>query len=248
MRDFLLLFLTGVILASCGSYKQNILFRVSPGEVQQLQEEAETSYTIQPNDLLTLAVYTNRGEKIIDPNRQSFQGQGAAPATGSFDEVYQVNVKGFAKFPLIGETKLGGFTIGQAEKILEKEYEKFYEQAYVVLKFSNKRVIVLGAPGGQVIPLSNENMRLTEVLALAKGMTSDGRASNIRVIRHDKVLIADLSTFDGYQKGNFLVQPGDIIYVEPVRRPFIEALRDYSPVITVVTSLATLIFIISQAN
>jgi polysaccharide export outer membrane protein len=44
------------------------------------------------------------------------------------------------------------------------------------------------------------------------------------------------------------MKPGDIVYVEPVRRPFIEALRDYSPVITIVTSLATLIFIVSQTN
>jgi polysaccharide export outer membrane protein len=107
---------------------------------------------------------------------------------------------------------------------------------------------VLGAPGGQVIPLANENMRLTEVLALAKGVPTDGRANNIRVIRGDQVLVADLSTFKGYQSGNVLIKPGDIIYVEPVHRPFIEALRDYSPVITIVTSLATLIFIISQVN
>lgn len=206
------------------------------------------NYTIQPNDLLTLAVYTNGGERIIDPNRQSFQGENPNTASGLPDAGYQVDVKGMAKLPLIGETKLQGLTIREAEEMLEKEYEKFYQQAFVVLRFDNKRVIVLGAPGGQVIPLENENIRLTEVLALAKGVTTDGRASNIRVIRDDQVLIADLSTFEGYKKGNFLVQPGDIIYVEPVRRPFIEALRDYSPVITVVTSLATLIFIISQAN
>lgn len=206
------------------------------------------NYTIQPNDLLSLAVYTNGGERIIDPNRQSFQGDNPGAGNGLTDASYQVEVKGSAKLPLIGETSLQGLTIRQAEEMLEKEYEKFYQQAFVVLRFDNKRVVVLGAPGGQVIPLQNENIRLTEVLALAKGVTADGRASNIRLIRGDKVMIADLSTFDGYKKGNFLVQPGDIIYVEPVRRPFIEALRDYSPVITVVTSLATLIFIISQAN
>ncbi|HEX8038044.1 MAG TPA: polysaccharide biosynthesis/export family protein [Chryseosolibacter sp.] len=220
---------------------------MAPQKIEQQREQAEMDYTIQPNDLLTLAVYTNGGERIIDPNRQSFQG-GSPNGGGMPDAGYQVDVNGSAKLPLIGETKLQGLTIRQAEEMLEKEYEKFYQQAFVVLKFDNKRVIVLGAPGGQVIPLQNENIRLTEVLALAKGVTADGRASNIRVIRDDKVFIADLSTFEGYKKGNFLVQPGDIIYVEPVRRPFIEALRDYSPVITVVTSLATLIFIISLAN
>ena len=144
--------------------------------------------------------------------------------------------------------KISGLTIKQAEQILQKAYGNFYEEPFVVVRFHNKRVIVLGAPGGQVIPLTNENMRLSEVLALAKGVPTEARVNNIRVIRNEAVFIADLSTFAGYQKNNLVMQPGDIVYVEPVRRPFKEALRDYSPVISIVTSLATLIFIISQVN
>lgn len=61
-------------------------------------------------------------------------------------------------------------------------------------------------------------------------------------------MIADFSTFDGYTRSNFLVRPGDIVYVEPVRRPFIEALRDYAPMISIVSSLATLVFVVSESN
>jgi polysaccharide export outer membrane protein len=238
-----------VILASCASYRQNVLFQTEAQEIHQHLEEAEASYRIRPDDKLSLEVYTNKGEKLIDPNRQSFQsGTSAGVAASSSDEVYAVDVKGNVKFPLIGEIALAGLTLKEAEALLEKEYEKFYEQAYVLLKFLNKRVIVLGAPGGQVIPMTNEHMRLTEILALAKGIPMDGRANNIRVIRDDQMLVADFSTFQGYQQGNVFIRPGDIIYIEPVHRPFIEALRDYSPIITIVTSLATLIFIISQVK
>lgn len=209
--------------------------------------ETEANYTIQPNDLLSLEVYTNKGEKIVDPNRESFKdGTVAAPDVMPFQ--YLVGVNGVVKFPLIDEVKLGGLTISQSEQVLQEAYKKFYEDPYVILKFNNKRVIVLGAPGGQVVPLANENMRLTEVLALAKGIPTDARASNIRVIRNGQVFIANLSTFEGYRQSDFLMHPGDIVYVEPVRRPFTEALRDYSPAITIVTSLATLIFIIYQVQ
>jgi polysaccharide export outer membrane protein len=241
--------LTWVILSSCGSYRHNILFQVSNPAIHQQWTEAETNYLIRSNDLLTLQLYTNGGERIVDPNRESFSGDGnqESPA-GSAAPQYLVGVNGLVKFPLIGELKMEGLTIREAEQLLAKAYEKFYQEAYAVLKVNNKRVILLGAPGGQVIPLDQENMRLTEVLALAKGISSEARANNIRVIRQDKVFVADLSTFEGYQKNNVLMESGDIVYVEPVRRPFIEALRDYSPVITIVTSLATLIFIISQVN
>ena len=183
----------------------------------------------------------------MDPNRESFK-EGAAAIGNAQVLQYLVDINGVVKFPLIEPVRIEDLTIKQAEDVLAEAYERYYEAPYVVLRFTNKRVTVLGAPGGQVIPLNNENVRLAEVLALAAGITPDARANNIRVIRGDRVLVADFSTFEGYQRGNFVMQPGDIVYVEPVRRPFIEALRDYSPMITIVSSLATLIFIISQVN
>ena len=236
-----------MLLTACGSYRQNILFQVDQANLTQQTTVAETNYTVQKNDLLTLEVFTNQGEKIIDPNRESFK-DGNVPATGESPVRYVVDANGTVDFPLIEPVKIEGYTLQQAEEMLEAAYETFYEGAYVVLKFQNKRVIVLGAPGGQVIPLEFENMRLTEVLALAKGISQDGRGHNIRVIRDDKVMLADLSTFEGYKKSNFVMKPGDIVYVEPIRKPFVEGLRDYAPFITIVTSLATLFFIITQSS
>jgi polysaccharide export outer membrane protein len=223
------------------------MFEVTPEQVAKQTSAAEINYRIQKNDLLTLQVYTNQGERIVDPNLDSF-----SPSSSGGENVnvpyYLVDVNGLVKFPLIEALNIEGLTIRQAEEILQKTYEKFYQQPFVVLEFLNKRVIVLGAPGGQVVPLVNENMRLTEVLALAKGITPEARANNIRVIRADKIFIADLSNFQNYEVNNMVMHPGDVIYIEPVRRPFIEALRDYSPVISIVTSLATLVFIITQTN
>ena len=247
LQNVLFLLLTAGFLASCGTYRQNILFEVSPEEIAEHTVTEKSNYKIQIDDLLILDVYNHQGEKIVDPNRESFK-EAAAPAVNAAGFYYLVDVNGTAELPLIGQVKVEGLTLQQAEEVLAQAYEKYYEDAYVVLRFANKRVVVMGAPGGKVIPLSHENMKLTEVLALAGGITTDARANNIRVLRGDQIFVADLSTFKGYQKGNMVMKPGDVVYVEPVRRPFIEALRDYSPVISIVTSLATLIFIISQVN
>jgi polysaccharide export outer membrane protein len=42
-----------------------------------------------------------------------------------------------------------------------------------------------------------------------------------------------------------LVQPGDIIYIEPIRRPASEALRDYFPIVSILSSLITLIVVLN---
>lgn len=238
----LCMLLAGLSLASCASYRQNIMFQVPDGQAVKAQvEAAEKNYTIHKNDVLQLGIYTNKGERLIDPAAALSRDQTAMTDT---PRTYLVNVEGKVRFPLIDEVQLEGLTIREAETLLQEAYAKFYQEPYVVITYINKRVTVLGAPGGQVIPLTNENVRLTEILALTKGVSNDAKASNIRVLRGDQLFVADLSTFEGYTKNNMIVAPGDIIYVEPIRRPFSEGLRDYGPLISIITSLTTLIVVI----
>ncbi len=221
------------------------MFRVPEGqEMQQRVEAAEKNYVIQKNDYLQVDVYTSKGERLIDPDLELLKettGQNLAmrPVPN-----YLVDTHGTTKLPMIGDIKLEGLSIREAEEMLQKAYSIYYKDAFVLLKYTNKRVVVLGATGGQVIPLMNENTRLVEILALAKGLTNDSKAQNIRVLRGEQVFVVDFSTIDGYRKNNLVVEPGDIVYVEPVRRPVIEGLRDYGPVLSIITSLTTLVIVI----
>ncbi|HEY5746847.1 MAG TPA: polysaccharide biosynthesis/export family protein [Chryseolinea sp.] len=221
------------------------MFKVPEGTVlKQQTEAAEKNYVIQINDQLQLEVYTNNGERLIDPDRKLSPDSPDQNVTEETEPTYLVDVNGVSKFPMVGSTKVVGLTMRQAEEILQQAYAVYYQQPFVKLKYTNKRVVVLGAPGGQVIPLANENMHLVEVLALAKGVANDAKAQNIRVLRGKEVFVADLSTFDGYLKNNIAMEPGDVVYVEPVRRPFTEGFRDYGAVISVITSLTTLLVVL----
>jgi polysaccharide export outer membrane protein len=223
------------------------MFKTGDTALRQQLTSAEMNYIIKKNDLLSLEVYTNLGEKIIDPNLESFNETTTRAQTPSVP-TYLVDVLGISKLPLVNEIKLEGLTIKQAEQLLQKEYSRFYQEPFVILKFVNKRVVVLGTSGGQVIPLTNENTRLTEVLALSKAITNDAKAHNIRILRDGETFIADLSNLEGYLKNDIIVMPGDIVYVEPVRRPFSEGLREYGPVISIITSIGTLVIVILQFN
>lgn len=239
----LLLFI--FLLSSCASYKQNIMFKVGEGTVlRQKVEEAEKNYVIQRNDLLKLKVYTSKGELIIDPDLKLLKEIPAQTGNLRADPDYLVDINGVVKFPMVGELRLEGLTIRQAEAILQQEFSQYYSDPFVILTYTNKRVIVLGDPGGQLIPLVNENVSLVEILAAAKGLSNNAKAHNIRVLRDDQVFVADLSTIEGYRTSNMIMQPGDIVYVEPIRRPASEALRDYGAIASILTSLTTLIVVL----
>ncbi|HET9053013.1 MAG TPA: polysaccharide biosynthesis/export family protein [Cyclobacteriaceae bacterium] len=212
--------------------------------IKQQAEEAQRNYAIQPNDYLKLAVYTNKGERIIDPDLELYKD--IPPQTGNMkpDPSYLVDVNGVVKLPKVGELKLQGLTIRQAEEMLQQEFAKFYTQPFVTLQYTNKRVILLGSPGGAVLPLVNENVTLAEILALGKGIDNFGKAHNIRVLRGEAFFVVDFSTLEGYRKGNMIMQHGDIVYVEPVRRPVSEAVRDYGPLLSLAVSISTLIIVL----
>ena len=146
---------------------------------------------------------------------------------------------------MIGSVKLINLTIREAEILLEKEFSKYYKDPYVVVNFSNKRVIVLGHPGGGVINLENEDMTLLEVLALTGGLPEDSKAHNIRLIRGDlqdpEVQIIDLSTIEGMMKADLKVYSGDIIYIEPVVRGFSRSSRDILPLVSILASTVAII-------
>ncbi len=238
-----------LLTSSCASYRYNIMFKstdsVQPELVSKEVLSVEKNYVIQKNDLLALEVYSNKGERLIDPVPELSRTTTNIQDDKENDPSYLVDLKGIVRFPMVGAVQLDGLTLRQAEEILQKEYTQFFKEPYVLLRYLNKRVVMLGATGGQVIPLTNENTKLVEVLALAKGLPNDSKAHTIRLIRGERVFQIDLSTIEGFRQGNIIVEPNDVVYVEPIRRPYSEALRDYAGAVSILVSLATLLAVIN---
>lgn len=207
---------------------------------------AEKSYPLHINDRLEISVYTDKGERLIDPNKELSKDIRNQSSTETLS--YLIRTDSLISLPMVGEQNLVGMSLGDAEKKLQQAYSAFYKTPYVQLRVKNRRVTVLGATGGQVIPLENEDMNVLEVLALAGGLPKDSKAQNIRLIRGPlnapQVQVIDLSTIDGMQKAQLEVEPGDIIYVEPVRRVLSESVRDIAPLIGIVSNVVTLIVVI----
>ncbi len=241
------------LLSSCRSYHADVLFKTDSStfrsSLNYQKEIAENNYKIQVNDKLTLKVYTNEGEKIIDPDNV-LESQNVSAQTGTEEKEYLVESDGNVKLPMVGSVHLAGYTLEEAEEVLQQLFSKFYKQPYVILSYTNKRVIVLGATGGKVIPLNNENMNLLEVLALAGGIPPDAKAYNIRLIRGDlknpQVQVIDLTTMEGLKKADLKVYSGDIVYVEPVHKIIKESFSDYAPFFSLIISLATLYVLIKR--
>lgn len=239
-------------LSSC-SINKDLLFKTPTNyEYDVLPEQLDLEYKIQPYDLLNFRLYSNDGFLLIDLTSGSGGGGGAQSQMRNIQNIirYRVEVSGEVKLPTLGFTKLSGLTIREAELYLEELYSEYYIRPYVMLEVTNNRVIVMPGAGGaaQVITLVNNNMTITEVLALAGGVADRGNASKIKLIRQTeegrKVYHIDLSKVDGIPDGDIIVQANDIVYVEPIPQLAAEALRDVTPVVALITSMLVLINIV----
>ena len=136
----------------------------------------------------------------------------------------RVSTTGSITFPLVGAVPVGGQSIQDAEKIIARMLRDggFVLQPQVnaiVVQYRSSQVSVLGLvnrPGKH--PLELANNRITDVLAIAGGVTPAGADTVVLVgTREGKPYQAeiDLPTMmlGGNMSNNIAVQNGDIIYV-----------------------------------
>jgi polysaccharide export outer membrane protein len=211
--------------------------------------EVEKEYKVQKNDYLSIEVYTNKGERLIDPNfdiqRSEFEKRGEY-----ISPKYLVRQDGTVNLPMIEEAYVEGLTIPQIDSLLAVAYSQFYEEVFVISKILSRRVFVLGPNDGKVITLENENMNLIEVLALYGGITELGKSRNIRLIRGDlsnpQIQIIDLSTIEGMKNASLDLKSLDIIYIESRKKSFSETVREITPLVAIFGNIVTLVVLIAR--
>ena len=240
MKKLLLLFIAVLSLSSCRILRPSLMLKTPKDYVFDQLNDTMTreDYRISRTDAVSLRILSNEGFKLVD-----FSSNGSAPNVSSNSAIETlVEQDGTIKVPLIGRVKVEGLTAREAEQTLETKFSEFYVGPYVILRVTNKRVSVFPGAGGagKVIPITNLNTTVLEALAYAGGITEDGKAYRIKLVRAAKpkphVYLIDLSTIEGLESGNTVVQANDVIYVEPRPRFFSRAIGELAPYVSIISS------------
>lgn len=251
---FIVIVLIGLSLGSCRLLNPSIMFRTdNKYEFDIPPDTISPQYRISPNDFLTLQIFANDGFKIIDMMSGNAQQGGGMQQmmmqgqNGGFR--YLVLPDSTVKLPILGYTKIAGKTIREAELFLQDQFSTFYNDPFVILRIQNRRVLVFNGTDGQgtVIPLANENITLIEALALSGGLSQTGKAHKIKIIRglserkEPEVYLVDLSKIQGLAQADMVMQANDVIYVEPRLNLASDALREITPIVSLITSTILII-------
>lgn len=225
-----------IFLGSCKVFVPYQMLRQGKYPISQFPDSVQQQeYRIAPNDMLSMSVFSNNGENLIDPT-------GGKQIQNS-ELSYLVEFDGQVKLPVLDRIPISGLTLREAEKMLEERYSAYYNQPFVQLQVTNNRVIIFtGGQGSEakVLPLENTNTTLFEALAMAGGI-QDGKAHRIKLIRGDlknpQVYVIDLSTIEGMTKSNLVLQANDIIYVQPRDKIPQKILDNITPYLTLTSTI-----------
>ncbi len=200
-------------------------------------------YILSPNDIIEFKIYSNDGFKLIDLTNISAGSGLSTPLQ------FLIESDGNAKLPVLGRRKLSGLTIREAELLLEESFSAFFVKPFVMLNVTNKKVIVFVGNSARILPLSGNNTTVLEAIALTGGIPENGIAAQVKLIRKNKlkneVYLLNLSTINGVNSGNMVLQANDLIYIEPKIKVARTILAEITPVISLITS-AFIIFSYSK--
>lgn len=249
---FWLILLSALALQGCKSYTSNVLLKTEPSDLNwsAVYQKAIIEYPVRIGDKIQFSIYTNDGESIIDPtgNLVSAKSFGTGDASLGDKPTYEVLENGICQFPLIGKVLVTGLKVSQLDSLLSSRYETYYNGVYTISKIVNKKIMILGGIGGRILPYTS-NMTLLEALAVYGGIDNGSKGYNIRIIRGDlknpEVTVVNLRTIKDMRNSMINLRPDDIIYIEPVRRPAAESVRDNLYIINIVQMIVTMTILIN---
>ena len=242
------LLLTLWLLQSCG-INSNVMFKQQKGneKITNIPLKPTELYKISADDKISFSLSTNNGAQLIE----GISGVSRGSDAGRKELVYLVRANGFVELPILGKVEVAGLSIEECEDKLVDLFSAQYKEPFVQVNITNHRVIVFPGNGSdaKVVTLSNTNTTLMEAIALAGGITDRGKANTIKLIRKidgkREVYVMDLSTMEGLQYVDMLVQADDYIYIEPTAEIAKEISKTIVPIVSLLSSA---IFIFSAIN
>lgn len=125
-------------------------------------------------------------------------------------DTVRVDQYGRVVLPLLGERQVAGITTDSLERQLERDFREYLKNPAIDIT-ALRRVSILGAVTRPGLYTVDATISLSDALALAGGVSSDGDESGIRLIRDGTVLRESLDR--SALMARLPIRSGDQVYV-----------------------------------
>lgn len=208
------------------------------------------SYKLKKNDILSLNFSSiTKGEYDISQlGQQGNYGaaggrmMGGGMQNGPGNTGFIVNDTGYVVIPVLGALKLEGYTLKEAEKLIQTKTNELLVNTHVNVRLISFFIYMMGEIGsqGQVFA-PGDRLTLIEAIALSGGFTDYSDRQHIKIIRNQNhtahIYYVDLSDQNFITQSQIYLLPQDIVVIEPLRA---KVVKNYAiPNITLMLSTVT---------
>ena len=247
-----LMFITIILVsASCKSTKEFTLFQ-DMKEIAYLRtnlNDRPPKYKIKVFDNLYINISTTDNEvnQMLNPGLSGGGNVASSLTSGSgvgqFIDGYHVIEDSTISVPILGDIKIAGFTLEEAENLIRVKAEEYLKNPSVQVKLLNFRLNVLGEVNSPGIYYNYEGaINIIDALGMAGGTSINSNLKKVVVNRQiDNVNYSykvDLTNTNLYRSDVYYLQPYDVVYVPPSKKIMrSENLGTYSIIVSTLTSL-----------
>ncbi len=212
--SFLLIVL---LFQSCIPLSETVYLQTDRKQENQSYILKREKYIVGYNDILYVTVKTVDSEALTNPALNAgYANEGLFYLTG-----YTVDSNGYIDVPLIGEVYVLGKSIKEITDDISEKAKISYKNAVVTVKPSGVQATVLGEvhhPGKYTF--YENNVTIFDVISKGGDITSYGDRRRMKIVRRTddevKVYYVDLTTQDIFTSDFYFIQPGDVVYIQPL--------------------------------
>ena len=227
----LLLILALALLFSCRSSK-DLIYLKDAGTNQTLIKglpHDSIEHILKPGDILYVSIKSmnvevnalyNPESNMEGPNSMGYQKY--STPSGAYLYGFEIDPVGVIKLPMLGNLKVAGISVSQAEAVVQKKADEFINDAIVNVKLLNFMITVMGEVRNPGVYYNYKNsITVLEALAMANGNTDFAAIKKVMVVRPgpegNHTYMLDLSTRDSFLSDAFYLRSNDYVIVQPDR-------------------------------
>mgnify|MGYP006142832049 CR=1 FL=1 len=218
MRKLFQFLIITLLMSSCISMKERVYIqdvKHSSTIVYPLQNQ---EHRISTQDILYITVGTLGKMSLVNSDAPQVNGGELL----FYLNGYSVDKKGELILPEIGSVYVLGKTLDQVRNDIQLEVDLLYKDAVVNVKTAGIKVNVLGevtSPGKYTF--YQNQVTIFDVLSMSGDLTDFANRKEVKILRHQNNTVTlhelDLTSSDLLSSEFYLLQPNDVVYVEPLK-------------------------------
>lgn len=204
-----------LVLSGC-SPRRDLVYFSNMTNATVVNNAPQVQVIIHERDIVNVSVSSQN----LESNRLFAGYRNENLGSSAKKDGYRVNMQGNIQLPIIGDFKIAGFTIEQAQNKLAAELSNHVKSPVVDIQLLNFKITVIGEvnrPGA--FNVDDENINLLEAIGLAGDLTAYGKRENVLLIRtidnNKTINRINLNDKNTLSSPYFNLRQNDIIYVEP---------------------------------